>query len=347
MKLVELLTRELDVWPDGAEVATQDGGGVVCFSRGPLPVFGAKYDDEWSFDQSGAIDCGGRLSLLLATDHATAIITRADWQAERERIAGGWIAWGGGECPVADDGDGYDVKFSSGEVELGPFPRWYHTGFRDIIAYRLHKPEQQQPQQEQEEMTPCEKLGYKVGDRFKMIDPTHGGYVGQIAELYYDDGTHEPKFKTSPCTFNCCDGEPGAYYSLDRFVKIDDSESAATVSSDDPRTMRNRILEIDRNTEALEEERVQLVQRLADEGFVLARVDGKVAPGQPEEWRVGDLLEITGEEEGHEFGIGSIVRIEEIDHEDDELPYNCRSVSGGSLWYVNSNEAKFHSRPTA
>ena len=108
--------------------------------------------------------------------------------------------------------------------------------------------------------------------------------------------------------------------------------------------MRDRILEIDRTTEALEEERVALVQRLAGEGFSLLQV---VAHSEPEEWKVGDLMEITGEEDGHKFEIGSIVRIEEIDHEDDELPYNCRSVSGGSLWYVNSNEAKFHSRPTA
>ena len=231
MKLVELLARELDVWPEQAECATQEGGGCAYFwksyrlsyVRGDW-VHGSGYgliSEDWSHSLSE-----------LAVDHTTAIITRADWQAERERIAGGWIAWGGGECPVAE-GVRVDVRYrcakedmNSGALEtIGcQSQNWLDENHRyDIIAYRLHKPEQasaeaidagiaaadagqvkpiaeakarydHQPQQEQEEMTPCEKLGYKVGDRFKMIDPTHGGYVGQIAELYYDDGTHEPKF---------------------------------------------------------------------------------------------------------------------------------------------------------
>ena len=300
MKLVELLARELDVWPGCAEVATQDGGGMVCFSRGPLPVFGAKYDDEWSFDQSGAIDCDGRLSLLLATDHATAIITRADWQAERERIAGGWISWGGGECPV-DNGVRVDVRYRCGDesmnqpaLEAGNLAElwatdWAHTGHtHDIIAYRLHKPEQASAE------------AIDVG-----IAAADAGKVKPIEEV---KAMHE---------YN-------------------------------PIHTRNRIREIDRTTEALEEERVSLVQRLADEGFVLARVDGKVVHGEPEEWLVGDLLEITGEEEGHEFEIGQIVVITRIDKDDEVMPYYCKpAVGDGEPWFVNSNEAKFHSRPAA
>ncbi|MGL4754425.1 MAG: hypothetical protein ACRCXB_18790 [Aeromonadaceae bacterium] len=61
--------------------------------------------------------------------------------------ADGWIAWNGGECPV--DGDSViDVKLSDGDEFFGVDADWdWHQGSRcDIIAYRLHKPEQAKPE---------------------------------------------------------------------------------------------------------------------------------------------------------------------------------------------------------
>ncbi|KNC11563.1 hypothetical protein AC790_13420 [Pantoea sp. RIT-PI-b] len=53
--------------------------------------------------------------------------------------AGGWIAWGGGECPV-DAAQVVDVKWRAGgvmKVEAGG-RTWFHDGkFYDIIAYRV------------------------------------------------------------------------------------------------------------------------------------------------------------------------------------------------------------------
>lgn len=86
MKLVELLARELGEWPERAEVATQDRGGMVCFSCGPLPILDARYQGEWSFDASGAIDCDGRFNIYQAHDYTTAIITREMWEAERLKL---------------------------------------------------------------------------------------------------------------------------------------------------------------------------------------------------------------------------------------------------------------------
>lgn len=45
-----------------------------------------------------------------------------------------------------------------------------------------------------EKLTPCEKLGYKVGDRFEVI--AYNGYykVGEIIILTYDDNTDQPRF---------------------------------------------------------------------------------------------------------------------------------------------------------
>ena len=46
-------------------------------------------------------------------------------------------------------------------------------------------------------MTPCEKLGYKVGDRFIALDDNEliGRSKGDILELVEDDGSNCPVFK--------------------------------------------------------------------------------------------------------------------------------------------------------
>ena len=60
--------------------------------------------------------------------------------------ADGWIEWKGGECPVDADKTVY-VNYRDGgktpkAVKAGS-QRWDHSGLGgDIIAYRLHKPEQ-------------------------------------------------------------------------------------------------------------------------------------------------------------------------------------------------------------
>lgn len=44
-------------------------------------------------------------------------------------------------------------------------------------------------------MTPCEKLGYKVGDRFEIIgDELCGNVRGMVITLTSDDGSYTPKF---------------------------------------------------------------------------------------------------------------------------------------------------------
>ena len=68
--------------------------------------------------------------------------------AETAPDADGWIEWGGGECPV-DDGDLIDVKFSDGDTLFGVNNGWdwgKNAGCCNIIAYRLHKPEQAKPE---------------------------------------------------------------------------------------------------------------------------------------------------------------------------------------------------------
>ena len=64
--------------------------------------------------------------------------------------ADGWIEWGGGNIPVGF-GTLVDVKLRGGNVEIGQqftfSDSWLHHGSSlDIIAYRLHNPEQANPE---------------------------------------------------------------------------------------------------------------------------------------------------------------------------------------------------------
>lgn len=81
------------------------------------------------------------------------------YHAHPKADADGWIEWNGGECPVGK-GALIDVKYRSGEVRIGmealipvskcygvTEPYWRKDGGKAyIIAYRLHKPEQANPE---------------------------------------------------------------------------------------------------------------------------------------------------------------------------------------------------------
>ena len=73
-------------------------------------------------------------------------------------------------------------------------------------------------------MTPCEELGYKVGDKFIV---TKGGTfsVGSVVMLYRDDNSYTPLFKLikGSCKYNVCDGETGAYLHLGKVKPIEES----------------------------------------------------------------------------------------------------------------------------
>lgn len=74
--------------------------------------------------------------------------------------------------------------------------------------------------------TPCEQKGYKVGDRFEVIDGIGGIFDnGSVIELYRDDGSTSPLFKliSGYCGYYHCDGKSGAYLFLDKVKKIEDT----------------------------------------------------------------------------------------------------------------------------
>ena len=89
MKLLQILARELSDWPVGqygCDSITQDPGGELnSTDEGNRPVFDGK-KNHWIEQGSTFIYTPGNKQVLatLATDHATAIITRKQWESERQ-----------------------------------------------------------------------------------------------------------------------------------------------------------------------------------------------------------------------------------------------------------------------
>ena len=150
MKLVELLARELKGWPEKARLITQDiNFAVFAFcSDKKLPVC---RDSGFWYSPEGEdllMHDFGFNSERLASDHATAIVTRDQWEAEKARIAGKetWLRHRGRKCPV-QSGTLVDLKLRSGVIHRSKFcdnHEWIHTGKPfDVMYYRLSEPDEQ------------------------------------------------------------------------------------------------------------------------------------------------------------------------------------------------------------
>lgn len=163
MKLIDILVEELPKrggWPDGAECAEQDTDSQLCFSShvdvvinsGKTDWLNGKWGGGWS---NPYLD-------ELSDDHSTAIVTRAQYEAALAAKNDGWIEWAGGECPVPGDTEvlvkcksegawDYRCKQRADEVS------WTHDdSMLDVIAYRLHQPQQaEQPEASEEDLNDC------------------------------------------------------------------------------------------------------------------------------------------------------------------------------------------------
>lgn len=83
MKLVEILARELEVWPVEYRYFVQDHDGECKHGFAGTPVFN-EYG-IWLRDESSMNEVGFR-SAEIACDFSDAIVTLPQWQAERDRM---------------------------------------------------------------------------------------------------------------------------------------------------------------------------------------------------------------------------------------------------------------------
>lgn len=146
MKLIDILVEELPKsggWLRDVKTMTQDRVGNIwgydCVSpRLKGGLWSSKSGDDLVRDSKVE-------ARNLAVDWNTAIITREQYEAALAAKNDGWIEWGGGKCP-ADNATEVDIKFRAGGivygVEAGKY-YWPRTGQEcDIIAYRLHQPQE-------------------------------------------------------------------------------------------------------------------------------------------------------------------------------------------------------------
>lgn len=135
MRTIDFLVQELPKlgsWPDGAVAAS-----FLC-SKNTLSFA----------NENGGCPSAWRFIVNCDVEDRCIEVTREQYEAALAAKNDGWIEWGGGNCPV-EKGMLIDVKHRDGEIyqnkpAMGDNnTRWSHTGSRgDIIAYRLHKPQE-------------------------------------------------------------------------------------------------------------------------------------------------------------------------------------------------------------
>lgn len=188
--------------------------------------------------------------------------------------------------------------------------------------------------------TRCEELGYKVGDRFILLDAVEDYPKGHEVVLHIDDGTATPAF-SSPTL-----GDHW-YVSLSRVRPLDQRVPEAPHGSFNPLAARDRIKEIGELTESLKVEREALVNQLASEGFLLVSetLKGQEVTGEQAEdmtdlknWRVGDLVESLIDE--HDTYAGEAYRVTKVYDEGVDI-----RDSIGDTYYMEHHQVKWHSRP--
>lgn len=152
-------------WPFDAEYSSQDGAdGQVSFFKSGMPIYN-KLSKIWNAPGSCVHMYGSRIKGLgrvgvIKNFHQT-ILSRAEYfNLYPSPDADGWIEWKGGECP-APKGAILDVKYRDGVISTGleagqmlgigtrdaSYSYWQSSNMSaDIIAYRLHKPEQAKPE---------------------------------------------------------------------------------------------------------------------------------------------------------------------------------------------------------
>lgn len=152
--LLQILTEELPKnggWPEGVEAMAQDADGAVQNYSDTRDI---RINDEFAHGSS-RIACSYSIEsgeCEVSTDRLTAIITREQYEAALAAKNEGWIEWGGGKCPL-HHGAIVDVKLRNGRTEYAQealcikgyasYAFWRKDNTSDdIIAYRLHQPQQ-------------------------------------------------------------------------------------------------------------------------------------------------------------------------------------------------------------
>lgn len=297
MKLVEILAKELDVWPTCAAIAVQDGDARKTVKFGgkhanpSIALMGLKgvwQARDWKYTHQSDFDHSS-----LASDWKTAIVTKKHWQAERDRQKGvEWKRHRAGRKQPVEGGVFVEYKLRGGVTGACPASRlaWSHMGDdTDVMQYRAIS----QPQAEEVE------VNVFVGKDVK------------IEYAYAQEGV-EPEhleWKTMGTA------------KIDSICYLGSTE-AKTDQIDGPIKWRDTVNELDAYIEEFTRERESLINSLAEEGFalipavvsVVSEFEG-VDMGDWRNWESGDIVACLSNH-GDQFSNGSEYEIDDIDRGD-------------------------------
>lgn len=148
-------------WREGANFSAQDKDGEVFHYIGKPTLRPGRA--VW--DHRSCIGHGQFYCKKLPDWHQTILSREEYFHLYQAPDADGWIEWRGGESPVAR-GTMLDLRHRDGELTVGvsagvmrnfgerdaSSSYWVNDNYEgDIIAYRLHKPEQEKPEPAQAE----------------------------------------------------------------------------------------------------------------------------------------------------------------------------------------------------
>lgn len=165
MKLIDILVEETIEngwsWPERANCITQDRDREIMTATCQPSV--AKFDASYNRWFLNASRIGGFIADILANDYTTAIITREQYEAALAAKNEGWIELGGGKHPPVITNTVVDVKLEKGYVQSG-YPAgeysWEHVWQgSNIIAYRLHQPQEAEQAKADDESDLNESIG--------------------------------------------------------------------------------------------------------------------------------------------------------------------------------------------
>lgn len=164
-KLVEILAKELKEWPKDAECITQDYGGAI--NGGTVeypPVLQGNAWGKGAFYLDDPENPALVMSLSQSGDYQSAIVTKDQWQAERDRQKGGeWKRHRAGRKQPIEDGVRIEIKWRDGGIDtaMSDSVDWIHYGHdSDIMQYRIIS----QPQEQEVEVkdTNIGTISYKI-----------------------------------------------------------------------------------------------------------------------------------------------------------------------------------------
>lgn len=315
MKLVELLAKELSEWPEEATQASQDYDREIRFYDADEDQLSRLdfFVEDHSDDACDAITFAG----------GGVRVTKAQWQAERDRQKGGEWKRARGRKPKYETEipQRMEVRHRDGDITKGWTSQswnWSHSDgcpSADIMAWRVIS----QPQAEEPPMI-------ADGDTREYKGPFPCSPIGEaVNSLEWDIEFPQGVFHME----------------------------AKTDQIDGPIKWRDTVNELDAYIEEFTREREALINRLAVEGFALIPAMTAVmgvadVPAVDMHdwlnWEVGDVVEVIANMGGHEFAIGDRVHVVGIDLNDSKYRIEAQ-LGDGDDWWLLESDAKWISRP--